>query len=72
MDKSSDVAAMLNNNVDINVIKNSGIKERFSYEKLVKSLILVEVPFFESDRVIAEVVSQIYDGITTRNEKNRI
>lgn len=69
MDKSSDVAAMLNNNVDINVIKNSGIKERFSYEKLVKSLILVEVPFFESDRVIAEVVSQIYDGITTKEMK---
>lgn len=69
MDKSSDVATMLNNNVDINVIKNSGIKERFSYEKLVKSLILVEVPFFESDRVIAEVVSQIYDGITTKEMK---
>lgn len=69
MDKSSDVAAMLNNNVDINVIKNSGIKERFSYEKLVKSLILVEVPFFESDKVIAEVVSQIYDGITTKEMK---
>lgn len=69
MDKSSDVAAMLNNKVDISVIKNSGIKERFSYEKLVKSLILVEVPFFESDKVIAEVVSQIYDGITTKEMK---
>lgn len=69
MDKSSDIASMLNDTVDISVIKNSGIKERFSYEKLVKSLILVEVPFFESDKVIAEVVSQIHDGITTKELK---
>ncbi|MCF0226269.1 MAG: anaerobic ribonucleoside-triphosphate reductase [Methanobrevibacter sp.] len=69
MDRSSDVAEMLNNSVDINVIKNNGITERFSYEKLVKSLIMVEVPFFESDKVIAEVVSKIYDGITTKELK---
>lgn len=69
MDKSSDIANMLNDTININVIKNNGIKERFSYEKLVKSLILVEVPFFESDKVIAKVVSQIYDGITTKELK---
>ena len=69
MDKSSDVADILNNNIEINVVKNNGITERFSYEKLVKSLILVEVPFFESDKVIANVVSQIYDGITTKELK---
>lgn len=60
---------MLNDTINISVIKNNGIKERFSYEKLVKSLILVEVPFFESDKVIAKVVSQIYDGITTKELK---
>lgn len=69
MDKSSDIATMLNDTINISVIKNNGIKERFSYEKLVKSLILVEVPFFESDKVIAKVVSQIYDGITTKELK---
>lgn len=69
MDRSSDLANSLADSVNINVIKNNGITERFSYEKLVKSLIMVEVPFFESDRVISEVVSQIYNGITTKELK---
>ena len=69
MDRSSDLANSLAESVNINVVKNNGITERFSYEKLVKSLIMVEVPFFESDRVISEVVSQIYNGITTKELK---
>ena len=59
----------MNETVKINVEKNNGIKERFSYEKLMKSLIMVETPFFESDKIIATVVSQLYDGIKTKEIK---
>ena len=36
----------LKKSAKINVEKNNGITERFSYEKLLKSLIMVETPFF--------------------------
>lgn len=55
--------------IEINVEKNNGITERFSYEKLLKSLVMVEVPFFESDKIIADVVSQLHEGITTKEIK---
>lgn len=59
----------LSKSVEINVKKNNGITERFSYEKLLKSLVMVEVPFFESDKIIADVVSQLHEGITTKEIK---
>ena len=59
----------LKKSAKINVEKNNGITERFSYEKLLKSLIMVETPFFESDKIVATVVSQLYDGIKTKEIK---
>ena len=72
MEKSSEIANNLNNSVKINVEKNNGIRERFSYEKLLKSLIMVETTFFEYDKIIAKVVSSLYDGITTKQIKKII
>ena len=69
MEKISELGNNLDKTVKINVEKNNGIKERFSYEKLMKSLIMVETPFFESDKIIATVVSQLYDGIKTKEIK---
>ena len=69
MEKISRLENNLQDSVKINVEKNNGIKERFSYEKLVKSLVMVETPFFESDKIVATVVSQLYDGIKTKEIK---
>ena len=69
MEKISELGNNLQESVKINVEKNNGIRERFSYEKLVKSLVMVETPFFESDKIIATVVSQLYDGIKTKEIK---
>ena len=55
--------------IKVSVKKKNGIIERFSYEKLVKSLVLVETPFFESDKIISQVISSTYDGITTKEIK---
>lgn len=69
MEKTSEIMKELGNSKKINVEKNNGIKERFSYEKLLKSLVMVETPFFESDKIVAQVVSSLYDGIKTKEIK---
>ena len=69
MEKISELGNKLNDSAKINVEKNNGIRERFSYEKLLKSLVMVETPFFESDKIVATVVSQLYDGIKTKEIK---
>ena len=51
----------------ITVKKNNGVREAFSYEKLLKSLVMVEAPFFESEKIVSTVVENLYDGITTKN-----
>lgn len=69
MSKTPEVADILDKKVIFNVEKNNGIKERFSYEKLLKSLVMVEVPFLESDKIVAKVVSSLYEGIKTEEIK---
>ena len=70
MDRRSEIANYLSSDEKLCVKKNNGINERFSYEKLLKSLVMVEVPFFESDKIIANIVSSLYDGISTKEIKN--
>ena len=69
METRSNIAENLKDDVKVSVKKNNGVMERFSYEKLLKSLVMVEAPFFESDKIIANVVSSLYDGITTKEIK---
>ena len=69
METRSEVANNLNKNIKVSVKKNNGVMERFSYEKLLKSLVMVETPFFESDKIISNVVSSLYDGITKKEIK---
>ncbi|WP_066972086.1 anaerobic ribonucleoside-triphosphate reductase [Methanobrevibacter filiformis] len=51
------------------VKKNNGLMEKFSYEKLLKSLIMVEAPLFESNKIVSDAVFSIYDGISTKEIK---
>ena len=69
MKTRSNIAETLKEDIKVSVVKNNGVMERFSYEKLLKSLVMVEAPFFESDKIIAKVVSSLYDGITTKEIK---
>ena len=48
------------------------MEETFSYEKLLKSLIMVEAPFFECEKIVSNVVESLYDGITTKEIKKMI
>ncbi|WP_295722270.1 anaerobic ribonucleoside-triphosphate reductase [uncultured Methanobrevibacter sp.] len=69
MKTMSNIAETLQEDIKVSVVKNNGVMERFSYEKLLKSLVMVEAPFFESDKIIATVVSSLHDGITTKEIK---
>lgn len=69
MQNKSKISDSLIKDVGIHVKKNNGIMEKFSYEKLLKSLVLVETPFFEYDEIISNVISSIFDGITTKELK---
>ena len=53
----------------ITVKKNNGVCEPFSYEKLLKSLVMVEAPIAEYEKIIATVAENLYDGITTKEIK---
>ena len=53
----------------ITVKKNNGVCEAFSYEKLLKSLVMVDAPYFESERIVSTVVENLYDGISTKEIK---
>ena len=44
MEKTSEIMKELANSKKINVEKNNGIKERFSYEKLLKSSSSINLP----------------------------
>jgi len=72
MQNETKIADNLSKKVKVCVKKNSGYMEKFSYEKLVKSLVMVEAPFFESDKIISDVVSSVYDGISTKEIKKLV
>ena len=58
--------------VKLTVVKNSGVVEKFTYEKLLKSLVMVEAPFFECEKIVSDVVGSLYDGITTKEIKKMV
>ncbi|MDR3063224.1 MAG: anaerobic ribonucleoside-triphosphate reductase, partial [Methanobrevibacter sp.] len=62
----------INNLESINrvlVRKNNGYEEDFSSEKLLKSLILVEVPIREAQNILNKIKDIIFDGIKTKEIK---
>lgn len=57
---------------EIHVIKNDGIKEKFSYEKLVKSCIMINIPLGLAEKIAYKVSKKAHDNITTKEIKNLI
>ncbi len=51
---------------ELSVLKASGEKEIFSFEKLRNSLLRSKVPDEDIDKIIEEVKTQIYPGISTK------
>ncbi|WP_308855437.1 ATP cone domain-containing protein, partial [uncultured Methanosphaera sp.] len=57
---------------EIYVIKNDGIKEKFSYEKLIKSCIMINIPLGLAERIAHKVSKEAHEDITTKEIKNII
>lgn len=51
------------------VLKNNGMHEKFSHDKLVKSLLMVGAPLWASEKIASQVATVAYDGITTAEIK---
>ncbi len=51
------------------VLKNNGIFERFSHEKIVKSCLMVDVPLWAAEKTASQVGTAAYDGMTTKEIK---
>ena len=57
---------------DIYVIKNDGIREKFSYEKLIKSCIMINIPLGLAEKIAYKVSKEAHEDITTKEIKNSI
>ena len=57
---------------EIHVIKNDGIKEKFSYEKLIKSCLMINIPLGLAEKIAYKVSKEAHDNITTKEIKNII
>ena len=51
------------------VLKNNGIYEKFSYEKIVKSCLMVGASLWAAEKIASYVATAVYDGIPTAEIK---
>ncbi|MGZ7159246.1 MAG: anaerobic ribonucleoside-triphosphate reductase [Methanobacterium sp.] len=47
------------------VLKNNGIYEKFSHEKIFKSALMVGAPLWAAEKISSNVAANAYDGIST-------
>ncbi|MDP3066065.1 MAG: anaerobic ribonucleoside-triphosphate reductase [Methanobacteriaceae archaeon] len=67
--KDARIIAALPTKAENCVLKNNGIFEKFSHEKIVKSCILVGSSVWTAEKIASQVATSSYDGITTKEIK---
>ncbi len=67
--KDARIIAALPTKANSCVLKNNGIFERFSHEKIVKSCLMVDVPLWAAEKIASQVATAAYDGMTTKEIK---
>ncbi|MEW6010917.1 anaerobic ribonucleoside-triphosphate reductase [Methanobacterium alkalithermotolerans] len=63
------IIAALPTKAETCVLKNNGIYEKFSHEKIVKSLLMVGAPLWASEKIASQAAAAAYDGISTAEIK---
>ncbi|MDR0912657.1 MAG: anaerobic ribonucleoside-triphosphate reductase [Methanobrevibacter sp.] len=71
MEKQSEILDKSEVNI-LNVKKNNNIEEKFSNEKLLKSLLSVGTSLRDSQKILNQVNSAVYDGIKTKEIKKLV
>ena len=51
------------------VLKNNGIFEKFSHEKIVKSCLMVGAPLWAAEKIASQAATAAYDGINHRDQE---
>lgn len=51
------------------VLKNNGIYEKFNYEKIVKSCLMVGASLWAAEKIATDVATAVYNGISTAEIK---
>lgn len=67
--KDARIIAALPTKAQTCVLKNNGIIERFSHDKIVKSMLNVGAPLWAADKIASQVATIVYDGISTAEIK---
>jgi anaerobic ribonucleoside-triphosphate reductase len=67
--KDARIIAALPTKAENCVLKNNGIFEKFSHEKIVKSCLLVGSSLWSAEKIASQVATAAYDGITTKEIK---
>ncbi len=51
------------------VLKNNGIFEKFSHEKILKSCLMAGAPLWAAEKIASQAAGASYDGVTTKEIK---
>ena len=65
IERNERIIAALPTRAQTCVIKNNGIFERFTHEKIVKSCLMVGAPLWAAEKISSYVAKAAYDGIST-------
>ena len=69
IERNERIIAALPTRAQTCVIKNNGIFERFSHEKIVKSCLMVGAPLWAAEKISSYVAKSAYDGVSTAEIK---
>jgi len=67
--KDARIIAAIPTKAETCVVKNNGIFEKFSHEKILKSCFMAGAPLWVAEKIASQVASAAYDGVTTKEIK---
>lgn len=67
--KDARIIAAIPTKAETCVLKNNGIFEKFSHEKILKSCLMAGAPLWASEKIASQTAGAAYDGVTTKEIK---
>jgi len=67
--KDARIIAAIPTKAETCVVKNNGIFEKFSHEKILKSCFMAGAPLWAAEKIASQVAGAAYDGVTTKEIK---
>jgi ribonucleoside-triphosphate reductase len=69
MMKDARIIAAIPTKAETCVLKNNGIFEKFSHEKILKSCLMAGAPLWAAEKIASQAAGASYDGVTTKEIK---